>query len=256
MSTCAIIAFIDWDKFDKKYVLYISEPFNGDMGPEMDKGEKLIEYYNSIYLNKRNHDAKYCKMVKIIKKLTDDFGYDRDLNLASIPLKLSNDGNVHIDFRTVYYYDNKFRKIDLRKDIWSTWFYYSDYLYLIPLCNVSNVFIHDEDDDGESHEYRLTKDYMYVFCFREFFGCVDPIFGKYVNNNFDEDEVFEKYFENLSNEISAKNDQTSDKLINEFHDTPEPKKYVEIISQYRNGDRDFIVARTNDNKHVIFKEMK
>lgn len=246
MSTCAIIAFIDWDKSNKKYVLYVSDPFNGDMGPEMDKGEKLIEYYNSIYLNKQNHDAKYCKMVKIIKKLTNDFGYDRDLNLANIPLELSNDGNVHIDFRTVYYYDNKSRQINFKKDLWSTWFYYSDYLYLIPLCDVNNVFIHDEDDDGESHEYRLTKDYMNVFCFREFFGYVDPIFGKYVNN-FDEDKVFEKYFENLSNE---------NKLISEFHDISEPKKYVEIISQYRNGDCDFIVVRTDDNKHVIFKEMK
>ena len=246
MGTRANIAFIDYDKNDEKYVLYVSEQFNGDMAPDMAKGEKLIEYYNKIYLNKRNHDGKYTRLVQIINRLTNDFGYKRAVNFSHAPLEKSN-GEVVIDLHTTYY-DEKAKQIDYRKDIWSTWFDFSDYLYLIPICDMNGVFILDEDNDGKQRKYRLEKDYMYVLCFREFVGKVDPFYGEYVSN-FGADEV----------PIDPKIDgsQMSDELIHKCDtDQEAPTKYVEIITQYKDDDRDCIVVRTDDNKHVIFKEMK
>lgn len=246
MGTRANIAFIDYDKHSEKYVLYISDQFNGDMAPDMAKGEKLIEYYNKIYLNKRNHDAKYCKMMQIIKKLTDDFGYERDANLSTVSLD-NIDGEFVIDLHTTYY-DEKAEQIDYRKDAWSVLFDFSDYLYLIPICDMNNVFILDEDGNGKQRKYRLEKDYMYVLCFREFIGKVDPFYGEYVAN-FGEDEV--------AIDSKTNDEQTPDELIHKLDTDQEvPTKYVEIIAQYKDDDRDCIVVRTDDNKHVIFKEMK
>lgn len=241
MGTRANIAFIDYDKHNEKYVLYISDQFNGDMAPDMAKGEKLIEYYNKIYLNKRNHDGKYTRLVQIVNRLTNDFGYKRAVNFSHVPLEKSN-GEVVIDLHTTYY-DEKAEQIDYHKDIWSTLFDFSDYLYLIPICDVNGVFILDEDNDGKQRKYRLEKDYMYVLCFREFVGKVDPFYGEYVAN-FGEDEVA----------IDSKNDDKPnkpDEMINMLNN-----KYVEIITQYNDNDRDCLVVRTADNKHVIFKEMK
>lgn len=253
MGTCATIAFIDYCKIARKHILYISDQFNCDMGPEMKNGKKLIEYFNSIYLNKRNHDAKYCKMVQIIKKLTNDFDYDCDINFKIIPLEKSNNGKIYINLKTKYKLnkEQEQREIDFKNDVWSSWFSFPDYLYLVPLCNSHDIKVIDEDDNGINHERYIEKDNLEVFCFRENVGFVDPYYGEYIKHFYEEEIETESVY------VEDQNDSITDKLIHELDgNSKESKKYVEIIAQYEDGDRDCLVVRTNDNKHVLFKKMK
>lgn len=241
MGTRASIAFIDYDNTSDKYLLYISKQFNGDMGPDMENGEKLIEYFNEIYLDKRNHDPNRWKMERIVKKLTADFGYDRDVSFKCIALDKSEDGKTWLDLQTTYLNKEK-KEIDYKNDIWSSWFDYSDYLYIVPLCEVADVIVIEEDDEGISYNCYLEKDNMDVFCFREHVGRVDSKYGEFTEN-FRKDEM------KIENKPPFAAPPLNTNVLPQ-------KRFVEILTQYKDGDRYCLVVRDSDNKHVIFKEMR
>ena len=240
--TRGTIAFIDYDKKDDQYVLFVSEQFNGDMAPDMANGEKLIRCFKDIYLNKSNsHQTKYYKMERIVAELNNTFGYEREVSFKRIPLTESSYEDIWINLRTKYIDKGK-KEIDYNSDIWGTWFDYSDFLYIVPICDVpKNTVIVEEKEDGSQNEHYLEKDNLYVFCFREYVGYVSSKDGRYV----EEDQEF--------------SDDSTDE--NETFGAPPlsivpPRRFVEILTQYKDGDRYCLVVRDSDNKHVIFKEMK
>ena len=250
MGTRASIAFIDYDKNSNKYFLFVSDQFNGDMAPDMSNGKKFITHFvNIYYLDKRNHQAKLEKMEAVIRKLADDFGYERELSFKCIPLEKTSDGFVLINLRTKWL-DKKKKEIDYKNDVWSSWFDYSDYLYIVPLFDPKHKFaIVSEKDDGSYENCYLIKDRLDVFCFRDYVGSVSPDNGKYIEKDFYEDGP------------------TPEKLISALDDEPfaapplntnvlPQRKYVEILAQYKDDNRDCLVVRTADNKHVLFKEMR
>jgi len=245
--TRGTIAFIDYDKKDDQYVLFVSEQFNGDMAPDMANGEKLIRCFKDIYLNKsNNHQTKYYKMERIVAELNNTFGYEREVSFKRIPLTESSYEDIWINLRTKYIDKGK-KEIDYNSDIWGTWFDYSDFLYIVPICDVpKNTVIVEEKEDGSQNEHYLEKDNLYVFCFREYVGYVSSKDGRYVE------------------EDQESSDDSTDE--NETFGAPEraapplsivpPRRFVEILTQYKDGDRYCLVVRDSDNKHVIFKEMK
>lgn len=234
--TRGTIAFIFYNKGTDEYFLAVSPQFNGDMGPDMAKGEKLIKYFKDIYLNKKNHSSKTEKMEQIIERMMDEFEYDygeKDY-IRLIPLKKSKHGNVTIDLQTKYLnLDNK--DIDYKNDVWSSWFDYSDYLYIVPLCDADNISIISENEDETVEEYILKKDYMDVLSFRSYVGFVSDD-GQYYGKEQEKED--------------------SDDGDDRFDCERPTKKYVEIVSEYKDGNCDCLVVRTVDNKHILFKEMK
>lgn len=253
MGTRASIAFIDYDKATDKYLLFVSRQFNGDMAPDMDKGEKLIGYFRNIYLDKRNHEAKRHKMERIVSKMIDEFGYKSEVTFNCTPLNKAPDGTTYINLQTKYL-NKKEKAIDYVHDLWSTWFDYSDYLYIVPICDVNDdIVVIDEKEDGTSSEHYLEKDYIDVYCFRKLVGTICPEDCVYVEHNLaDNDEEVEN------------NDEKEEILKKEPFGAAPPlntnvlpqKRFVEILTQYKDGDRYCLVVRDSDNKHVIFKEMK
>ena len=244
MGTRASIAFIDYDKTTNEYLLFVSDQFNGDMGPEMEKGEKFIKYFNEIYLDERNHEAKCYKMERIVKRLIDDFGYDRDASFRCIPLEKTSDGFVLIDLRTKWL-NKKKKEIDYKNDVWSSWFDYSDYLYIVPFFDPKcKVAIVSEKDDGSYENYYPEKDCLGVFCFRDYVGSVSPDNGQYIEKEFYEDTLDEE----VPDETFSAPPLNTNVLP--------PKIFVEILTQYKDGDSYCLVVRDSNNRHVLFKEMR
>lgn len=245
--TRGTVAFIDYDKRNDKYLLFVSEQFNGDMGPDMDKGEKLIRWFKDIYLDKsNNHQTKYYKMERIVAELNNTFGYEREVSFKRIPLTESSYEDIWINLRTKYL-DKEKKDIDYNSDIWSTWFDYSDFLYIVPICDIpKNTVIVEEKEDGSQNEHYLEKDNLYVFCFRKYVGHVSSKDGRYVEEN-------QEYSDDSTDENETFG--TLERAAPPLSIVP-PRRFVEILTQYKDGDRYCLVVRDSDNKHVIFKEMK
>ena len=242
--TRGTIAFIDYDKTTNEYLLFVSDQFNGDMAPDMCNGEKLIRCFKDIYLDKNIHQAKHYKMERIVAELNNTFEYNREVSFKRIPLNRAPDGTTYINLQTKYL-NEKTKTIDYNHDCWSAWFDYSDYLYIVPICDVNDdIVVIAEKEDGTSSEHYLEKDYMDVYCFREHVGTVCPEDGVYTEHELTDSEENEDVPEEEP-----------------FGAAPAlsivpPRKFVEILTQYKDGDRYCLVVRDSDNKHILFKEMK
>lgn len=236
--TRGTIAFVDYDKHAKSWNLYVSRQFNGDMGPDMANGKKLLQLFKEIYFNKKIHTSKLDKMFRIVKSMMDLFGYEYDEpNKVLLPyeimrISISNDCPC-MDFTETT--DNS--------DQFVRFFHYSNWTYLINVSRVRDRFIacRDEVRKGDlTYNFFLQPNELAIFKFRNLTYYLDSWTGM---KNLSEVETVDPRAEEQNFFINGNG-------VVQF------KKYVEIIDQYHDGDLDCLVVRTHDNQHVLFKQMK
>ena len=251
--TRGTIAFVDYDKTRDKWILYKSEEFNGDMAPNMVAGNKLLQYFTDIYFNRDVHLSKKDKMFSIVKKMMDDFGYEYDdgegfvlpYGLSSYELN-SDDFIVEIDLTESRDFTGKY--VDYQSDLWSKYFNYSDWAYLINITKMDDKVVLCKDAVGKDdtiYSFYLKSNEVILLNFRQLKYTFDQC-GELISVA---SEHLEDKFK-IETENADKKDEPSEEA-----DPEEPVKYVEILSQYRDGNRDCLVIRTSDNKHILFKQM-
>lgn len=233
--TKGTIAFVDYDKHAKSWNLYVSKEFNGDMGPDMKNGKKLLQFFKEIYFNKKNHISKLDKMFRIVKSMMDLFGYEYDepdgwfLPYGIKRISISDDCPC-VDFTETNNDSDQLVQL----------FHYSDWTYLINISSVRDRFIacRDEVRKGDLiYNFFLQPNELTIFKFRDLMYYLDR------NEKLSEVEAVDPPAEEQDFFINGNG-------IVQF------KKYVEIIDQYHDGDLDCLVVRTSDNQHVLFKQMK
>lgn len=233
--TRGTIAFVDYDKHAKSWNLYVSRQFNGDMGPDMVNGEKLLQLFKEIYFNKKNHASKLDKMFRIVKSMMDLFGYEYDEpSEALLPygierISISNDCPC-VDFTETNDNSDQFVRL----------FHYSDWTYLINVSSVRDRFIACRDEvrkNDLTYNFFLQPNELTIFNFRDL--------TYYLDRN-----------EKLSEVETADSPTEEQDFFINGNGVVQFKKYVEIIDQYHDGDLDCLVVRTSDNQHVLFKQMK
>lgn len=244
------IAYIDYDRESGKYILLVSREFSKDMAPWMLNGNKLLNCFKDIYYNKKNHRAKNYKLADIVRKMTDFCGYDwKDDLFALWPLERNEQDQIVIDL-TPKYVGDFFSAIDSANDTWFRYFGSSEWVYIVPICSVPEMFIKSVAADNSNAIYKfiaLEKDTVDVYHFRihdSSYSCVDKTPD-------DEREIEETI---MKEDYSCK-DECGTRAAPPLSITP-PRRFTEIIAQYKDGDRNCLVVRDTDNKHVLFKEMK
>ena len=317
MSTRGTIAFIFYNETDGRYYLETSQQFQYDMAPGMNNGSCLLDCFDEFYLGKRKHCRASMKPFKLIEKFAKKINVDLDV----IPyewhmLRTKQDGTVVMDLRKP---KKENGKPDYKNDFLTTALHYSDWIYIMPLCDVSNLQIIGETDDFASYPYTvhgLPRNELQIFHYRNLKYTYDgknlteyDVFGmgwpkdrkKFLNACREapirtlapKEEISEidgKCFDKYGAEINKngnyvderdaeykrecrklpfdEEDPTPEELLDDiFDDKPvgapplntnvlPQKRFVEILTQYKDGDRYCLVVRDSDNKHVIFKEMK
>jgi len=248
------IAYIDYDREGDKYMLFVSREFSKDMAPWMVNGNKLLNCFREIYYNKKNHRAKNYKLADIVRKMADFCGYDwKDDLFALWPLERNKQDQVVIDLTPKYVGDYSFI-IDSINDNWSRYFGNSDWVYIIPICSVPEMFIKSvaaDHSNAISKFIALDKDTIDTYHFRIHDGSYN-----YIDKTPDDEREIEITEGVMKEDYSCK-DECNTMAAPPLSTIPlKTRRFTEIIAQYKDGDRNCLVVRDTDNKHVLFKEMK
>lgn len=144
--TRGTIAFVDFDEQTQKWYLYNSTEFNGDMGPYMSSGEKLLKIdFRDIFYNENDSKSMKEKLQQVVLKTIERFGYEDDYDDNSEFSDLFDQHELELDV------------LDLavnKDDFWSNYFNYSDWGYIINISNKPFTVV----DKKEKRVELLPKD--------------------------------------------------------------------------------------------------
>lgn len=229
--TRGTITFIDFNSQNNIWDIYVSPEFNGDMGPDMSSGQRLLEYFREIFYNENNHSSKKSKLQEIVLRMIKDFGYDEDYSheefldvFTHFQIPANNDFTI-LDLTKKFSANEE--TIDYRNDGWTKYFNYSDWGYLIDISGlvphkIIKVKAYDALSDKTEITVSLSKNILYMFYFRNlshFFT------GKQINDydylkSFQEKEIVEETIENFK-DVKESNFTISDIVVTKFQCEPD-----------------------------------
>lgn len=305
------------------WYLAASQQIPYDMGPDMHDGKELLKCFKEFFYSKRKHCSGERKMHSLLNAFVKKTNIEIDgtfFKYHELPQNSDRTKTI-IDLQSKKDSRGNF---NLENDFLANALHYSDWIYLMPLCPMTNFQFKCEADDPNWHgegtwpKYTINSLHegsVQIFHFRDFkysydgnelteydvFGMGHPVKGKNFSITDDspilvaapKEEISEtdgKRFDKYGAEIDKdgnyvderdaeykheyrelplnEDDPTSEELLDDiFDDKPvgapplntnvlPQKRFVEILTQYKDGDRYCLVVRDSDNKHVIFKEMK
>lgn len=175
--TRGTITFVDFNFQNNVWDIYVSPEFNGDMGPDMSSGQRLLEYFKEIFYNENNHSSKKSKLQEIVLRMIKDFGYDEDYSheefldvFTHFQIPANDDDFTILDLTKKFSANGE--TIDYRNDGWSKYFNYSDWGYLINISGpdprkIIKVKTYDDIfSDKTEITVSLPQNILFMFCFR------------------------------------------------------------------------------------------
>jgi len=222
------------------WYLAASQQIPYDMGPDMHNGKELLKCFKEFFYSERKHCSGERKMHSLLNAFVKKTNIEIDGTFFKYHELPQNSDRTKIIIDLQSKKDSR-GNFNLENDFFAKALHYSDWVYLMPLCPMINFQFKCEADDPNWHgegpwpKYTINSLHegsVQIFHFRDF---------KY---SYDGNEF----------EIETENADKKDEPFEEA-ESEEPNEYVEILSQYRDGNRDCLVVRTSDNKHVLFKQM-